>query len=385
MNRKKILVLNTKYRQFGGEDSNIIDEIETLNKHFEIKYLEFNNKNLNFFDILGFFTLSNKKSNAILRETIKSFNPDIAYVNNTWFKANLGIFDVLKELNIQTVVKIHNFRYECTRYFLIKNHLGNNKFCRKCGIYRKRFNIFNKYFKESFLKSLAILNYGKKYHKILSRYPLTIFVLNNFHKQELINSGVSPYKIEILYNPIFDNKKVQDASLKSSTDVVYAGRISNEKGVEELLKSWIKAVNNNLTLNIIGEGELLHNLKNKFSSENIIFHGFIDQDKVIKILENARAVITATKIFEGQPRLLCEASSLGIPSIFPRSGGLGEYFPDSYSLSFEQYNYDDLTEKIKLLNNDKTVLDNGLIAFEYINKLINPDDYKKIINGLIRK
>ncbi len=48
----------------------------------------------------------------------------------------------------------------------------------------------------------------------------------------------------------------------------------------------------------------------------------------ISQIKNARAVITATKMFEGQPRLLCEASSLGIPSIYPSFGGMDDFFPD---------------------------------------------------------
>ena len=51
-------------------------------------------------------------------------------------------------------------------------------------------------------------------------------------------------------------------------------------------------------------------------------------------------------MYEGQPRILCEASGYGVPSIFPRYGGMQEYFPENYDLSFEQYNYDDLVGKI---------------------------------------
>ena len=41
MSLQKVLVINTKYRIFGGEDSNIIDEINLLNKYFDVEYLEF--------------------------------------------------------------------------------------------------------------------------------------------------------------------------------------------------------------------------------------------------------------------------------------------------------------------------------------------------------
>ena len=96
MGKKKILIINTKYREFGGEDSNILDEIKFLEKYFEVDYLAYdNNEKLKIIDYVSFFTLNNKKSNSLFLEKIKKFNPDLVYVNNTWFKANLGIFDVL--------------------------------------------------------------------------------------------------------------------------------------------------------------------------------------------------------------------------------------------------------------------------------------------------
>ena len=60
-------------------------------------------------------------------------------------------------------------------------------------------------------------------------------------------------------------------------------------------------------------------------------------------------------MFEGQPRLISEASAYGIPSIYPSFGGLDEYFPDDYKLSFKQFDYLDLVEKIIFLQN-KTLL-----------------------------
>ena len=129
MGKKKILIINTKYREFGGEDSNILDEIKFLEKYFEVDYLAYdNNEKLKIIDYVSFFTLNNKKSNSLFLEKIKKFNPDLVYVNNTWFKANLGIFDILKDLNIKTILKIHNFRYDFTRHIFSKKNINNQPY-----------------------------------------------------------------------------------------------------------------------------------------------------------------------------------------------------------------------------------------------------------------
>ena len=67
-------------------------------------------------------------------------------------------------------------------------------------------------------------------------------------------------------------------------------------------------------------------LVNEYRNEKIDFLGNISNVEVIKEIKNSRAVLTATKMYEGQPRLLAEASSMGIPSIFPNFGGMAEYF-----------------------------------------------------------
>ena len=69
------------------------------------------------------------------------------------------------------------------------------------------------------------------------------------------------------------------------------------------------------------------------------------------------ANITATKLLEGQPRVLLEASSYGVPSIYPNFGGMNEFFPSDYKLSFNQFNYDDLEKKILMLHNTKLLSD----------------------------
>ena len=55
---KKILLINTKYKKYGGEDSNFVEEIKFLKKFYEVEYINFDNSgNLKVYDIISFFTL----------------------------------------------------------------------------------------------------------------------------------------------------------------------------------------------------------------------------------------------------------------------------------------------------------------------------------------
>ena len=58
---KKVLLINTKYKIFAGEDSNIEEEINFLKNKYEVSYLEFNNAdNLNVFDFFFYFCYKSK-------------------------------------------------------------------------------------------------------------------------------------------------------------------------------------------------------------------------------------------------------------------------------------------------------------------------------------
>ena len=366
---KKILVINTKYKKYGGEDSNFVQEIKFLKKFYEVDYLYFDNsKKLNIYDVISFFTLSNPSSNKALKVKLHTFKPDIVYVHNTWFKANLGIFNILKKVNVKVVLKIHNFRFACTDTFSASKHFNGKDYCFKCGNKNIRISIFNKYFENSYIKSFFVAVYGKRYINILRGYNLKIIALNEFCKDYLIKKGVNKSKVFKNYNPFEISENYTYSA--DSEYVVYAGSLTEQKGVKDLLESWKKS-KINLKLLVVGTGQLENEILNKYSSKNIEFLGFLENKKTIDLIKKARAVITATKMFEGQPRLISEASAYGIPSIYPSFGGLDEYFPNDYKLSFKQFDYSDLVKKILFLQNKKLLNEESKKIHNYIVENMN--------------
>ena len=379
----KILIVHNKYSQLGGEDVAVDNEIELLSDYFNVETIFFKNEIKSYLSQFIYFIRNNNKTSVSeLEKKIKEFQPDIAYVHNTWFKASLAIFNVLRKHNIKTLVKLHNFRYDCTRFFLKHNHLKTDHTCPKCGMINKRSSFFNKYFKESFLKSVFMIIYGKKYFKILNRYELKILVLTNFHKKYLTSLGIQSSKIYVFRNPIKINNKKLDNSKKNY--FVYSGRISEEKGVNELINAFLDSNIKDFGLKIVGDGPDLKKLKNKYSKNNIEFLGLIPNKESLKIIENSIAVITATKLYEGQPMLLCEASSLGVPSIFPNFGGISEFFPENNQLAFEQFNYGDLLKKINMFCDSDFINKAGVENKNYIEDKLNSknlvEQFKSIIN-----
>lgn len=350
---KKLLVVHNFYRNYGGEDSNIHEEIKLLNDQFNVKFFEAKNEsNFSFFAFLSLITRSNYKVNRELTKVLEDFKPDSAYIHNTWFNINLGIFKILTKRNIGVALKIHNFRYDCARYFLAKNHLKGNKRCNACGFEYKNSQFINKYFDSSYVKSLVLYFYSLKYFKILKNSKIKIIAVNNFHKIQLTKFGISEDKIRVINNPL--NTKNNPVRIKEK-NIIYAGRLSKEKGLVELIEAWLEADIKNFNLKIIGDGDLQKELEKKYSSKNVNFLGFLPNEKVLEHISKSTAVVTATKLYEGHPRLLSEASALGTLSIYPSFGGMDEFFPENYQFAFEQFNYEDLKNKFALLSDQKII------------------------------
>ena len=65
----KILVLHNQYRNLGGEDIAVSNEIELLKKHYDVKVLNFSNNKITSLSVLfSFFTNNNYRSSKILKE-----------------------------------------------------------------------------------------------------------------------------------------------------------------------------------------------------------------------------------------------------------------------------------------------------------------------------
>lgn len=147
-------------------------------------------------------------------------------------------------------------------------------------------------------------------------------------KEDLIkNFSVNEEKIKVIYNPydIENIRELAEESLEEFEDlfknhrvIIGAGRLALQKNFELLIRAFafLEKEFTNLRLVILGEGELLNELK-KLSSDlgienKVHFLGF--QKNPFKFFKNAE-IFVLSSLYEGFPNVLLEAMVVGLPVI----------------------------------------------------------------------
>lgn len=142
-------------------------------------------------------------------------------------------------------------------------------------------------------------------------------------------------------------------------DAVYQGRFHPQKGVLELVDIWGEVVkkNSKLKLVMIGDGELMPQVKNKINDlglkNNIFLKGFLYEGETkYQILSESKVVLHPAR-FDSGGMATAEAMAFGVPAVGFDLESYESYYPKGM-LKVEKNNIHKFSEAIiDLLNNKK--------------------------------
>ena len=143
-------------------------------------------------------------------------------------------------------------------------------------------------------------------------------------------------KSSVLYN-VVDCDKIQkaadEAELKNAYGIVFVGRLTYQKDPERLIRIFegVAKDNSDVTMAIIGDGELKEQIKAEISElpnkikERIFLLGY--QNNPYGIIKNAKIMLMTSR-WEGTPMCVLEAQELGVPLVSTPSDGITEIIRD---------------------------------------------------------
>ncbi len=141
-----------------------------------------------------------------------------------------------------------------------------------------------------------------------------------------------------------------------SKNLIAVGRLSKEKGFDDMLKLFKKVSTKypDWKLNIIGDGmeknSLLDLSKELKLGDKVIFHGYQNKDYINNMLSDS-SIYLMTSHTECLPLVLIEAMSYGIPCLsYTSAQGANEIIDDNVNgYLIENRNEDEMIERISIL------------------------------------
>ena len=126
-------------------------------------------------------------------------------------------------------------------------------------------------------------------------------------------------------NITHDNAPVR--SFKEPIKFLFVGRFARNKGIHILIEA-IKILNQRgyqerLKFHFVGKGPLFKKYSETISSNNVVFHGYVDDERLNDLYKKSDAFILPT-LFEGMPTVVLEAMKFGLPVIVTDVGATRE-------------------------------------------------------------
>jgi glycosyltransferase involved in cell wall biosynthesis len=322
-----------------------------------------------------------RKAAKNLDQLIKAEKPDIAHLHNVSHHLSYSILKPLISHKIPIVQTLHDYQLISPNYHLF----CRGKICEntKNGNYYNC--IFHRCVKNSFLKSIlgAFELYFYKYLRVQEKINLFISP-SKFLKEKFQEFGFNS-KIEVI--PNFLNTGNYKPQYEAGDYIVFAGRLSAEKGLLNLLKA-IKQLPD-IKLKIVGDGPLkkeLHTYTQLENINNVEFTGHQNGQQFQDSIRNSKFVVVPSIWYENYPMTVIEAEAYGKPVLASNIGGLNEQIINRYNgLHFKYYSVADLTDKITKLFASTDLENYGRNARAEVEKTNSEDTYYENIISIYNK
>lgn len=381
---KKIAILDTtNFMDFpiGGQLSSI--------KNF-LKYCHCEKDNNSKFILVGITNDTSHEIGKVNKIKVEDMQVDflpVAYVN---FNEN-SVGQSLRKIFISGIFKnIKSIKKQKIDIFYI--HSIEALLPIVLNFYSKKIVLFSH---GNFFAITNFLRFGKKvpfikqiiqcYIIFSLKYCDEVFVLDDKTKQEY-SKYTSSKKIIKVNNSI--DLKIYDNDIykedKNKYKILYVGRLSENKGIQNIIKSFMYIDNDSITLDIVGLGEEHGKLKKIVKENNlhekVKFLGKKIDEELVSIYKKSD-ILVMNSVTEGTPMVILEAMASGLAIVTTPVGNIPYIVRQEYNGEYTDGEPKQIASKIlKVIENLNMYKKNSKkesLNYSYMN--VNKEIYKYLM------
>jgi len=281
-----------------------------------------------------------------IRTMIQEFRPDVAHVRNIYHHLSPSILWELKAQRIPVVYHLNDFKLLCPSYNLV----SQGEPCEACkgGAYWHALR------PECYpgLGARITLALEAYVHRWLGTYRKCVDLFlapSQFVRDKFVEHGWEKSKFEVL--PHFQEIPQQQEQVPERAPLLYVGRLSAEKGVEDLLRAMQKVPEEQLV--IAGDGPQREKLKETATSlglTNAKFVGQVGPAERDLLIATSRFTVFPSHAYETLGKTILESYAQARAVIASDTGSRRELVRDGETgLLYPMGNVDALAAGIRML------------------------------------
>jgi glycosyltransferase involved in cell wall biosynthesis len=356
----RVMILHNRYQQAGGEDVAVEQESELLRaRGHAVRLVERENTDIAASNLVSKArllrdTLWSAESHRLVRNAIRDFRPNVVHVHNFLPLLSPSVHHAAWAERIAVVQTLHNYRLICPGALLLRN----GKVCEDCVGRSTWRGAAHGCYRGSRATSTAVAAMVEVHRGVGTwRNVQAYIVLSEFQRAKLIQGGLPGDRLH--YKPNFVTWDFPVREGPGDPYVLYAGRLSAEKGIRTCVEAWVRAGADGvagLSLKVVGSGPLIDELRAHVadSAARVEFLGFRPRAQIAELLSRARFLVYPSELHEPNGLTLIEAFAAGVPILATRMGSLQEFVEtDRTGLHFQAGDPVDLLAAALRLGSDQ--------------------------------
>lgn len=317
----RFLAVFNRHLVAGGEDQSHALEMQLLRErgHVVDEYL-LDNRQIEELGLLrtGLRTIWSQESHREIGERLRTHPYTAVLVQNTFPLISPSVLHACRAEGVPVLYFIRNYRLFCLNGYFFRD----GQVCEDC--YRRAVplaGVKHRCYRGSLAGSVTTAAMTV-FHRAIGTWERCVsgFVaLNPLMREKMVAAGMDAERIFVRPNYIHPDPGCGTAERGGA---MFAGRLSPEKGVDWLVRTWIEE-KIEFPLRIYGSGPLESALREQTTdSAYVSLMGRCSSEEIFEALGQSRVLIMPSLWYEGMPRIILEALAKGTPVAAAKLGGM---------------------------------------------------------------